>query len=136
MSTRCNVALLLREEDRNKTFGAPWDEYLTVSPDGAKYLNIYIHNDGYPEGVGRDLVEMMSESNYEDALDFILEGDRSTMRLSYHEWRDEPWQDVKPAPMYQPTLDNDYLYRLVEQPDGRMTVEVYDDTNDDWDPLY
>jgi len=136
MSTRCNVALLLREEDRNKTFSAPWDEYLTVSPDGAKYLNIYIHNDGYPEGVGRDLVELMSESNYEDALDFILHGDRSTVNLSYHAWRDEHWCNVKPAPMYKPTLDNDYLYRLVEQPDGRMAVEVYDDTNDDWDPIY
>lgn len=54
--------------------------------------SIYIHWDGYPEGVGKDLIDLINAfysqhyGDYEigDMLeDFLMEGDRSTVEQSY-----------------------------------------------------
>jgi hypothetical protein len=50
--------------------------------------SVYCHWDGYPSGVGRDLLDMEFSSTKE-VEDFINEGDRSTVNLSYAKWRGE-----------------------------------------------
>ena len=122
MSTRSNIAILLREEDRNRDFTTPMGT--TVNAGGKKYLYVYCHNDGYPSGVGADLKDMFEgEESYEDALEYILAGDRSTTELTYWEWRRET--DVDPAAsdneedMYQ----NDYLY-IIEELDNSRRLHV------------
>ena len=128
MSTRSNIAILLRPEDRNKDFKTPWGE--VVNANGKKYLYVYCHNDGYPEGVGADLINMFDGDKYEKALKYILEGDRSTTDLSYWEWRKEqcaPRAADTEEEMYQ----NDYLY-VIEEVDVTMQVRLYGDDDDDW----
>lgn len=56
-------------------------------PDG-KVKAVYCHWDGYPQGVGADLLSM-GFSTTEQVEEFIDEGDRSTVNLSYGEWRGE-----------------------------------------------
>ena len=128
MSTRSNIAILLRPEDRNKDFKTPWGE--VVNANGKKYLYVYCHNDGYPEGVGADLINMFDGDKYEKALRYILKGDRSTTDLSYWEWRKEqcaPRAADTEEEMYQ----NDYLY-VIEEVDVTMQVRLYGDDDDDW----
>lgn len=128
MSTRSNIAILLRPEDRNKDFKTPWGE--VVNANGKKYLYVYCHNDGYPEGVGADLINMFDGDKYEKALKYILMGDRSTTDLSYWEWRGEqcaPRAADTEEEMYQ----NDYLY-VIEEVDVTMQVRLYGDDDDDW----
>ena len=127
MSTRSNIAILLRPEDRNKDFKTPWGE--VVNANGKKYLYVYCHNDGYPEGVGADLINMFDGDKYEKALRYILRGDRSTTDLSYWDWRGEqcaPRAADTEEEMYQ----NDYLY-VIEEVDVTMQVRLYGD--DYWD---
>lgn len=50
--------------------------------------SVYCHWDGYPSGVGRDLLDMEFNST-DEVEDFINEGDRSTVHLSYAKWRGE-----------------------------------------------
>ena len=50
--------------------------------------SVYCHNDGRPEGVGQDLLNLEFSST-EEVEEFIDEGDRTTVELSYKEWRDE-----------------------------------------------
>lgn len=129
MSTRSNIAILLRPEDRNKDFKTPWGE--VVNANGKKYLYVYCHNDGYPEGVGADLINMFDGDKYEKVLKYILMGDRSTTDLSYWDWRKEkcaPRAADTEEEMYQ----NDYLY-VIEEVDVTMQVRNYDDAYDDWD---
>lgn len=128
MSTRSNIAILLRPEDRNKDFKTPWGQ--VVNANGKKYLYVYCHNDGYPEGVGEDLIRMFDGDKYEKALRYILMGDRSTTDLSYWEWRKEqcaPRAADTEEEMYQ----NDYLY-VIEEVDVTMQVRLYGDDDDDW----
>lgn len=129
MSTRSNIAILLRPEDRNKDFKTPWGQ--VVNANGKKYLYVYCHNDGYPEGVGVDLITMFDGDKYEKALEYILMGDRSTTDLSYWDWRKEecaPRAADTEEEMYQ----NDYLY-VIEEVDVTMQVRLYGDDDDDWD---
>lgn len=128
MSTRSNIAILLRPEDRNKDFKTPWGQ--VVNANGKKYLYVYCHNDGYPEGVGEDLIRMFDGDKYEKALKYILMGDRSTTDLSYWDWRKEqcaPRAADTEEEMYQ----NDYLY-VIEEVDVTMQVRLYGDDDDDW----
>ena len=127
MSTRSNIAILLRPEDRNKDFKTPWGQ--VVNANGKKYLYVYCHNDGYPEGVGDDLIRMFDGDKYEKALEYILMGDRSTTDLSYWDWRKEqcaPRAADTEEKMYQ----NDYLY-ILEEVDGTMRVRMYGDDEDE-----
>ena len=56
-------------------------------PDG-KVKSVYCHNNGYLEGVGKDLLSLNFLDSYE-VEEFIEEGDRTTVELSYREWRGE-----------------------------------------------
>ena len=123
MSTRSNIAILLRPEDRNKTLKTPWGQ--SVNANGKKFLVVYCHNDGYPEGVGADLDSSFEGGRYEDALEYILRGDRSTTDLNYYEWRGEEC----PPRAYDNASDcyqEEYLYIMYEF-EGKITVVNYDD---------
>ena len=105
MATRSNIAILLRPEDRDRSFNimdecfddyrpdmrhpfcrsqkrGDWEDiFPTCEPNGNAVLQIYCHNDGYPDGVGEIL---QSEYNtYEEALALILGGDLSSLHESY-----------------------------------------------------
>lgn len=128
MSTRSNIAILLRPEDRNKNFETPWGQ--TVNANGKKFLYVYCHNDGYPEGVGADLHNMFDDGDYEEALEYILMGDRSTTDLSYWSWRRERCAP-DPADTEEEMYQNDYLYIIEEGNDGKMRVRMYGDDDDE-----
>ena len=49
--------------------------------------SIYIHWDGYPEGVGQYLLENLTE--YDNIEQYISNGDRSSVEKSYYEMREE-----------------------------------------------
>ena len=121
MSTRSNIAIRLREEDRNKTFKSACGK--NVKPNGAAFLNVYCHWDGYPEGVGHDLKERFDGASYEDALKFILEGDRSTVDTSYWGWRQEECPP-RPKQTEHDCYQQEYLY-ILEEADGKMQVKTY-----------
>ena len=57
-----------------------------ILPDG-KVQSVYCHWDGYPTGVGDDLVKTIS--TYKQAKDFVDEGDHSSVEVSYNKWRGE-----------------------------------------------
>lgn len=127
MSTRSNIAILLRPEDRNKDFKTPWGE--VVNANGKKYLYVYCHHDGYPEGVGADLIHMFDGGDYKDVIKYIMLGDRTSSDLSYWDWRKEqcaPDAADTEEEMYQ----NDYLY-ILEEVDGTMRVRMYGDDDDE-----
>lgn len=134
MSTRSNIAILLREEDRNRDFETPMGT--TVNAGGKKYLYVYCHNDGYPEGVGADLKRMFEgEESYEEALEYILAGDRSTTELTYWEWRRETDVDPAAANDEEDMYQNDYLY-IIEEVDGshRLHVRQYSEYGEEEAP--
>ena len=106
MATRSNIAILLRPEDRNRTFNVmdpDFDDYRPemmrcpncrseksedcknifpdCNPNGSAVLQIYCHWDGYPEGVGEAL--QSGYNTYEQALALILGGDLSSLDSSY-----------------------------------------------------
>ena len=134
MSTRSNIAILLREEDRNRDLETEMGT--TVNAGGKPYLYVYCHNDGYPSGVGQELKDMFEGADYEDALEYILMGDRSTTDLSYWQWRGEENVDPCPADTEEDCFNEEYLY-ILEEVDAshRIHVRQYGEedlpTNDD-----
>lgn len=53
-------------------------------------ISVYCHNDGYPDGVGSGLLAKFPNGTDSSVVqDFVEEGDRSTLELSYKEWRNE-----------------------------------------------
>ncbi len=129
MSTRSNIAILLRPEDRNKNFETPWGQ--TVNANGKKFLYVYCHNDGYPEGVGADLHNMFDDGDYDEALEYILMGDRSTTDLSYWGWRREKCEPYA-ADTEEEMYHEDYLY-IIEEVNGSLKVRQYGDDDDEVD---
>lgn len=121
MSTRSNIAILLRPEDRNRNLKTEMGT--TVNAKGKPYLYVYCHNDGYPSGVGADLKNMFDGADYEDALEYILMGDRSTTDLSYWQWRRETNVDPVPADTDADCFNEEYLY-IIEEVDGSGRVKV------------
>lgn len=61
-----------------------------VELEEGKVISIYCHNDGYVSGVGKQLMNSFPNGTDPSVVaGFIKEGDRSTLALSYKEWRDE-----------------------------------------------
>lgn len=99
--------------------------------------SVYCHNDGYPEGVGHDLLNRDFCSTRE-VEDFIDEGDRSTVDLSYDEWRGEDCPPEHHASVsdffngdieeygYLFTQEEQWLVKSAHNPyeDPRVLVEV------------
>ena len=82
MSTRCHIGIILNDNDRKINRTLTTNDGFSMTLDSNKpCLRIYVHSDGYPEGVGKNLVENLS--TYNDVLDYILHGNRSTYDTSY-----------------------------------------------------
>jgi hypothetical protein len=63
---------------------------IAVELEGGKVISVYCHNDGYIEGVGERLMDRFPNGTDPSVVaGFIKEGDRSTLALSYNEWRGE-----------------------------------------------
>ena len=125
MSTRSNIAILLRPEDRNRDLQTPMGT--TVNAGGKKYLCVYCHNDGYPDGVGHDLKEKFEGRDaYDEALQYILAGDRSTTNLTYWEWRRETLTEPDAHDRIDDMYQEDYLYIIkeIEDSDGSRHLHV------------
>lgn len=121
MATRCNICVRLRREDIGKSLridlekiesnsGAVNSYFNEVTLDG-EYIEIYVHWDGYPTGVGKELVS--NYNTYEKALNLTLGGDCSSV---YSEWipyviNNQDWDQNKPRILSElPDAENDYLY--------------------------
>jgi len=99
-----------------------------------KVLSVYCHNDGYFDGVGRDLMKRFPDgTDHEDVEDFINEGDRTSVDMSYGEWRGEdcPAAEVNSVPdFFNGDIEEyGYLYTaegqwLAKRASERMDPEV------------
>ena len=133
MATRSNIAIILKEEDKAQVF-AELNKRLEDAGDRFRYgvdngnvLQIYCHWDGYPEGVGQDLLN--SFDSYGEALELILEGDHSTPYKSYTS-KGEDWVSNRPDQRTLPRRYNDYLYVFK---DGNWKIPVNEEIID---PMY
>ena len=93
MSTRCNIFVKVKKEDIGKQIfftsslldepiksieqTLKWTSNNPLFPE-KEYLRIYCHCDGYPEGVGKLLLEHFN--SYEKALNLTTVGDISSLR--------------------------------------------------------
>jgi hypothetical protein len=71
---------------------------IAVELEKGRVISVYCHNDGYITGVGLDLIKkfpLMTDPKIVEA--FIREGDRSSIDLSYAEWRGEKCPPQKRA---------------------------------------
>ena len=148
MATRSNIAVRVKSEDKGKTMhfnvgllpnGKSYNssykhkiEDVTLDKD---YIQIYHHWDGYPDGVGRTLVNEFND--YEKALNLMLGGDASSINdevvIQYCSWRNEPWEDVKPTLLDEPKLNEEYLYKFE---DGKWWFKAYyEDDLKEWTDL-
>ena len=157
MSTRCNIRVILKEEDRNKFLKFTPNEqqaddlrenqwgvdqlnedegmWEPVNPDGAEALMIYHHWDGYIEGVGQTLYKKYN--SYEDALNLVLGGDCSSINGTYTPYatrKCEDWESIKPKPIsenHKMEEEYDYMYK-----DDKWYVRAaYNERYEDWTPL-
>jgi hypothetical protein len=61
-----------------------------VELEKGKVISVYCHHDGYIDGVGKDLMQKFPLGTDPKIVEsFIKEGDRSSLDLSYKEWRNE-----------------------------------------------
>jgi len=71
---------------------------IAVELEKGRVISVYCHNDGYLEGVGESLMRKFPNGTDPTIVEsFIKEGDRSTISLSYKEWRDEKCPPQKRA---------------------------------------
>lgn len=79
-----------------------------------KYLGIYCHHDGYPNGVGKELVDRYD--NFNVVLNLILGGDCSSIvknLVRYATRESEQWKYIHPHPLdiiKKVSGDSEYLY--------------------------
>jgi hypothetical protein len=102
---------------------------IAVELEKGKVISVYCHNDGYIGGVGADLMEKFPNGTDSSVIaGFIKEGDRSTIDLSYKEWRNEkcPPKRHESVPKFfgGDIEEYGYLYTaegewLVKRADGR-----------------
>ena len=130
MATRSNIAIILKEEDKARVF-AELNERLEEVGDRFRYgvdngnvLQIYCHWDGYPDGVGQDLLDDFN--SYDKALELILEGDHSTPHESYTSMGGD-WESNRPVQRTQPRRCEEYLYVFK---DGNWKIPVNDEMID------
>ncbi len=127
MATRSNICLILNKEDIGKAvkFNAnklPKDvtydnEFLNLVEEVTlekPVLEIYHHWDGYPENLGKTLLEQYND--YDTILNLLLGGDASTINnnnvCQYCAWRGEDWEYVKPKQLDKPAFNEEYLYKF------------------------
>ena len=146
MATRSNICLVLNKEDIGKVM--KFDETklpknVTCDNEFLKMveevtlekpiLEIYHHWDGYPEGLGKTLLEQYNDYNI--ILNLLLGGDASSINgdnvCQYCAWRGEDWKSVKPKQLDKPALNEEYLYKFE---DGVWYFKD-DYENEDWTNL-
>ena len=133
MATRSNIAIILKEEDKARVFAElnerlekTEDNPFRYGVDNGNVLQIYCHWDGYPEGVGQDLLKDFN--SYDKALELILEGDHSTPYESYTS-KGEDWESNRPEQRTQARCREESLY-VFKDGDWKMPTE-----NDDYEDL-
>ena len=63
---------------------------IAVEIENGKVLSVYCHSDGYIDGVGKALMNAFpGGTDSENIRAYIEEGDRTSVDMSYKEWRDE-----------------------------------------------
>ena len=140
MATRSNIAIVLNKEDLNRPFtlldvidrfdldedmiggsGArspkheDWEDIFTevTATDEKPVLQIYCHWDGYPEGVGAELLENFN--SYEKALALVMAGDTSSVSAGqtqcYSLGQGEEYEgQCEPSFQEAASEDEEYLY--------------------------
>lgn len=146
MATRSTISLKVSESDKGKVFHFDENKLpnnftcengcidkvgdVKIEKD---YLTIYHHWDGYPEGVGKTLVN--NYDDYDTILNLLCGGDASSVNgeviCQYCAWRGEDWKSVKPKQLDKPTLNEEYLYKFE---DGIWYFKD-DYENEDWTNL-
>lgn len=133
MSTRCNIAVVVKESDRKRSLnlinyaeevGFDLDRINTerksvvlegiydkaITMNDKSILQIYCHFDGYPDGVGAELIKHFN--TYEEALTLALAGDTSYLEngtTAAYAIR-EDYEDNLPEVLDEPLQHNEYLY--------------------------
>ena len=161
MATRSNIAIILRPEDRNRTFNVmdpAFDDYRPemrcpncrseksedwkdifpdCTPNGNPVLQIYCHWDGYPEGVGEAL--QSGYNSYEEALALILGGDLSSLEPSYScpysLGQGEDADRCAPAVLQKAKLNEEYLYVFDYKTNQWFVQDAYGEDEDGLKPL-
>ena len=161
MATRSNIAILLRPEDRNRTFNVmdpDFDDYRPemrcpncrseksedwkdifpdCEPNGSSVLQIYCHWDGYPEGVGEAL--QSGYNTYEQAMALILGGDLSSLYSSYScpysLGKGEDAGRCAPNVLQKAELNEEYLYVFDYKTNQWFVKDDYSEDNGDYKPL-
>lgn len=132
MSTTSTIYVKVRKEDKGKalkcdlskitlSFNTPFnikveeiERKITPIKLDKDYIRIYVHWDGYVDGVGR---ELLTNYDYEKALNLILLGDESSIigectpyvgRTDYP----EEWEDIKPMTLENVEQDEMFTYLL------------------------
>lgn len=146
MATRSNICLVLNKEDIGKVMKFDEtklpkdvtcsDEFLNMVEEVTlekPILEIYHHWDGYPDGVGKTLLEQYND--YNTILNLLLGGDTSSILRNhvcqYCAWRGDDWKGVKPRQLDEPVLNEKYLYKYE---DGVWYFRD-DYENEDWTNL-
>ena len=134
MSTRSNIAIILKEEDKEVVFKALNEkleeagERFRYGVDNGNVLQIYCHHDGYLQGVGYELLNKFN--SYDKALKLILAGDCSYIEdgvACHYTSKGEDWASNRPEQkMYARRLE-DYLYVFK---DGNWKIPVNDEMID------
>jgi hypothetical protein len=111
MATRARIIAEIPNEMKGKTFSFKNDKDYkyrtpdTTIPNDAKYVSVYVHWDGYEDGVGKELLN--DYTNFNDIMENIMcGGDCSCIGTPYHAWRNEDFDDTKPN--FTRTLDDIY----------------------------
>lgn len=135
MSTRCNVAVILKEKDLNTRLYETKHNYGYVdTKESHPTMEIYIHHDGYPDGVGKYLKKNLTD--YESVVNYILEGDRTSAECPYTECG-ENWENDKPyfwPDIWEDKSDipEDYLYLFK---DDKWYYRFFRDEKHEWKEL-
>ena len=126
MSTRCHIAIKLKQEDLGKKLLITENnkEHQLTTDEGFPYMFIYIHHDGYLSGVGRGLLNELGV-DYDIVKNYILEGDRTSFTCPYTECN-ETWDHNKPqfCKSIDGPIPEDYLYVLI---DGKWFYRTWND---------
>ena len=111
MSTRCHIAIKLKQEDLGKKLLITENskEHQLTTDEGFPYMFIYIHHD----------------VDYDTVKNYILEGNRTSFTCPYTECN-ETWDHNKPqfCKSVDGPIPEDYLYVLI---DGKWFYRTWND---------
>ena len=135
MATRANIAIVLKPGDQNVPLNFMSDRFKDVRPQigivdiekkseieftdviaDKPVLQIYNHNDGYPDHLGTVLNRYYND--YERALALILAGDTSFVdqhsTKAYVSRPEEDYERTKPDILNHSTVNESYLYTFMD----------------------